>query len=69
MTWFRSKWGQILVAALAGGVIFAALWLAGFPEVAYLGFVVAATVWGFTRRGRRSISDCLRGGRTETQQG
>jgi hypothetical protein len=51
MTWLRrSRWGRIVVAFLAGGVAFAAIWLAGFPEVAYLGFVAASVVWGTTAR-------------------
>ena len=71
MTWLReSKWGQVVVALLAGGVALAAIWLAGFPEVAYLGFVAAATIWGATRRrGRGSVADCLRWRRERVQAG
>jgi hypothetical protein len=60
MTWLReSRSGQMVVALLAGGVAFAAIWLAGYPEVAYLGFVAASIIWGGTTRGH-SRASCLR---------
>jgi hypothetical protein len=59
MTWFRaSTWGQVVAALLVGGFAFAAIWLAGFPESAYLGFVGAAVVWGATARGARARDRC-----------
>jgi hypothetical protein len=48
----RESKREAVVAFLAGGVAFAAIWLAGFPEAAFLGFVGAATIWGATMRRR-----------------
>lgn len=58
MGWFRdSNWGRAVVALLVGGIAFAAVWLAGYPEAANLGFGAAAVIWGATLVRRRSLAD------------
>jgi len=55
--------GRAVVAFSAGGIGFAAIWLAGFPEYASVPFGAASVVWGATTFGRRCEPG--RGARTE----